>query len=123
MKQLTRKLPRPGIGYEVFSSYSSLNSFSCRSLRISAISARTVSGVTICWLIGMVTPLILMLIGAPTEMKMSEAFFSAISSSSRFIAMVLPPRELACRQSPRSSSLMPVLARVFASTRLTITAQ
>ena len=98
---------------------------SCRSLRISAISARTVSGVTICWLIGIVTPLILMLIGAPTEMNMSEAFFSAISSSSRFIAMVVVPRDRACSaaQSPRSSSLMLVLARVFASTCLTMTAQ
>jgi hypothetical protein len=32
-----------------------------------------------------------MLIGAPTEMKMSEAFFSAITWNSRFIAMASAP--------------------------------
>ena len=31
-------------------------------------------------------PLILMLMGAPLDMKMSEAFFSAISWKRRFIA-------------------------------------
>jgi len=35
---------------------------------------------------GMATPLILILMGAPTDRKMSEAFLSAISWKSRFIA-------------------------------------
>jgi hypothetical protein len=37
------------------------------------------------------TPFSLMLIGAPTEMKMSEAFLSAITWNSRVIAGMLPP--------------------------------
>ena len=36
----------------------------------------------------MMVPLILMLIGEPAEMKMSEAFFSAISCSSFSMNMV-----------------------------------
>ena len=40
----------------------------------------------VCWLIGMAVPLILMLMGEPTERKMSEAFFSAINWNRRFIA-------------------------------------
>ncbi len=44
------------------------------------------------WLIGTATPFSLILIGAPTETKMSEAFFSDITWNSRFIAdMVRPP--------------------------------
>ena len=44
------------------------------------------------WFTGIATPLILMLIGAPTDRKMSEAFFSAITWNRRFIAdMVLSP--------------------------------
>src|SRR6185503_963954 len=45
----------------------------------------------IAWLTGMATPLILMLIGAPTETKMSEAFFSAMIVNSFFIADMTPP--------------------------------
>src|SRR5215208_2614517 len=41
------------------------------------------------WFTGTATPLILMLIGAPTEMKMSEAFFSDITWNSRFIADIV----------------------------------
>src|SRR5688572_9431836 len=40
----------------------------------------------IAWFTGTATPLILILIGAPTDMKMSEAFLSAITWKSRFIA-------------------------------------
>ncbi len=40
----------------------------------------------IAWFTGMATPLILMLIGAPTERKMSEAFLSAMIWNSFFIA-------------------------------------
>jgi hypothetical protein len=36
-------------------------------------------------------PYSLMLIGAPTEMKKSDAFFSAITWNSRVIAAMLPP--------------------------------
>src|SRR5262245_4605786 len=52
------------------------------------------SPVITAWLTGMATPLILMLIGEPTERKMSEAFFSAISWNSRFIADIWTPRNL-----------------------------
>src|SRR5574339_107334 len=38
------------------------------------------------WLTGIATPLILMLIGAPTETKMSDAFLSAMIWNSFFIA-------------------------------------
>ena len=41
------------------------------------------------WFTGMAMPLILMLIGAPTEMKMSEAFLSAMIWNSRFIADIV----------------------------------
>ena len=40
----------------------------------------------IAWLTGIATPLILMLIGEPTERKMSDAFLSAMIWNSRFIA-------------------------------------
>ncbi len=43
------------------------------------------------WFTGTAMPLILMLIGAPTERKMSEAFLSAISWNSRFIADIVFP--------------------------------
>src|SRR3954462_14395448 len=43
------------------------------------------------WLTGTDTPLILMLIGAPTEMKMSDAFLSAMIWNSRFIADICSP--------------------------------
>src|ERR1041384_7144632 len=75
------------------------------------------------WFTGTATPLILMLVGAPTDMKMSEAFLSAITWNSRFIADILSPLFLCLPQSPRSSSFRVVLARVFASTFLTMTAQ
>src|SRR5688500_1444580 len=49
----------------------------------------------IAWLTGTATPLILMLIGAPTDMKMSDALLSAITWNSRFIAdMSIPPQKL-----------------------------
>src|SRR6267142_6858033 len=73
------------------------------------------------WLIGMATPLILILMGEPTDRKMSEAFFSAISWNSRCIADMGIP--LGTGYSPRKSSLMLVFARVLASTCFTITAQ
>src|ERR1041384_3061150 len=75
------------------------------------------------WFTGTATPLILMLIGAPTDMKMSEAFLSSDLWNSRFIADILSPLFLCLPQSPRSSSFRLVLARVFASTFLTMTAQ
>ena len=76
------------------------------------------------WFTGTATPLILMLIGAPTVKKMSEAFFSAISWNRRFIADITASAAFVeWTQSPRSNSLRLVLARVFASTRLTMTAQ
>ena len=50
------------------------------------------SAVITVWLTGIATPLILMLIGAPTDRKMSDAFLSAMIWNSRFIAdMLLPP--------------------------------
>src|SRR5689334_4173662 len=53
------------------------------------------------WLTGTATPLILMLIGAPTDRKMSDAFFSAMIWNSRFIAdMPHPPK-------PVGASLIP----------------
>ena len=82
-----------------------------------------------CWLIGSVLPSILMWIGVPTVMKMSEAFFSAIRANSLSMiigrAAVERGRPQAARRwgQSRSSSLMLVLARVWASTFLTITAQ
>src|SRR6185503_7626368 len=45
----------------------------------------------IAWFTGTATPLILMLIGAPTDKKMSEAFLSAMTWNSRFIADIFPP--------------------------------
>src|SRR5258707_4293372 len=75
-----------------------------------------------CWLMGMAWPLILILMGEPTDRKMSEAFFSAISWNSRFI-VDMGTSPLRRRYSPRNSSLMLVFARVLASTCFTITAQ
>src|SRR5204863_4167845 len=49
---------------------------------------RTVSGSIGCVDTGVTTPLTLMLIGAPHEMKMSEACFSAISLNRRSRYMV-----------------------------------
>src|SRR5260221_12177557 len=75
-----------------------------------------------CWLMGMARPLILILMGEPTDRKMSEAFFSAISWNSRFIVdRGISP--LSRRYAPRNSLLMLVFARVLASTCFTITAQ
>src|SRR6185295_12822359 len=50
------------------------------------MSCFTLSAVIIVWLTGTAWPLILMLIGAPTEMKMSDAFLSAMIWNRRFIA-------------------------------------
>jgi len=44
----------------------------------------------ICWFTGTATPLILMLIGAPTYRKMSDAFLSAITWNNRLIADMVP---------------------------------
>src|SRR5687768_2189340 len=56
----------------------------------------------IAWFTGTATPLILMLIGAPTERKMSDAFLSAMIWNSRFIAdMPHPPTK------PVAASLIP----------------
>src|SRR4051812_4808426 len=56
------------------------------------MSCFTLSAVIRVWLTGTATPLILMLMGAPTEMKMSDAFLSAMIWNRRCIAaMVLPP--------------------------------
>src|SRR5690242_5063383 len=53
------------------------------------------------WLTGTDTPLILMLIGAPVEMKMSDAFLSAMIWNSRFIA------DICCPLVATSPSLIP----------------
>src|SRR5260221_6122883 len=46
----------------------------------------------IAWFTGIATPLILMLIGEPTERKMSDAFLSAMIWNKRFIADIwIPP--------------------------------
>jgi hypothetical protein len=65
-----------------------------------------------------------MWIGAPAETKMSEAFFSAINWNK--LVEDHAHDFLLCgglSDQPRSSSLMLVLARVCASTCLTMTAQ
>ena len=54
-------------------------------------AAARCSAVITAWLTGMAMPLILMLIGAPTDRNMSDAFFSAISWNSRFIADIVAP--------------------------------
>src|SRR6185436_19155483 len=103
----------------------------------------------ICWLTGMMMPRILIDTGAPAEMNRSDACFSAISlnkgvrnmlaSTFRYGAIVMlwndsygttvmgdsPVSRNAGHDSYGilSSSLMLVLARVLASTCLTITAQ
>src|SRR5882672_4265751 len=46
------------------------------------------------WLTGTAWPLILMLIGAPTETKMSDAFLSAMIWNSRLIADISSPLRL-----------------------------
>src|SRR6267143_5002855 len=81
-----RKAPTPWIATAVFSSISSSYSRAWRSVSTSYSSCLTVSEVMMVWLTGMATPLILMLIGAPTERKMSDAFLSAMTWNSRFIA-------------------------------------
>src|SRR6185295_15802480 len=92
----------------------------------------------ICWLTGMMMPRILIDTGAPAEMNRSDACFSAISlnkgvrnmlaSTFRYGTTVMgdsPVSRNAGHDSYGilSSSLMLVLARVLASTCLTITAQ
>src|SRR6267143_5825834 len=81
-----RKAPTPWIATAVFSSISSSYSRAWRSVSTSYSSCLTVSEVMMVWLTGMATPLILMLIGAPTERKMSDAFLSAMTWNSSFIA-------------------------------------
>ena len=81
-----RKAPMPSSATAVFSSISSSYSRAWRSVSISYSSCLTISEVMMVWLTGTATPLILMLIGAPTERKMSDAFLSAMTWNSRFIA-------------------------------------
>src|SRR5262245_41868065 len=57
------------------------------------------------WFTGMATPLILMLIGAPTETKMSDAFLSAMIWNSRFIADM--ELSLGVAAEPAPASLIP----------------
>src|SRR5258708_5171583 len=78
----------------VFISISSSYSLTWRSVRTSYRSWLTVSGVIMVWLTGTSWPLILMLIGAPTEMKMSDAFLSAMIWNSLFIADISAPLRL-----------------------------
>src|SRR5258708_33306231 len=89
-----RKLPTPSRAKAVFSSISSSYSLTWRSVSTSNRSCCTVSGVIMVWLTGTSWPLILMLIGAPTEMKMSDAFLSAMIWNSRFIADISSPLPL-----------------------------
>src|SRR6266853_542398 len=88
---LIRKLPTPCKVYAVFSSSVPSYSFFCLSSITSWRRARTVLVSIACWLMGMATPLILILMGDPTDRKMSEAFLSAISWNSRFIADMASP--------------------------------
>ncbi len=85
-KALMRKLPTPSREKAVFSSISSSYSLTWRSVRTSYSNCCTVSGVIMVWLTGTDWPLILMLIGEPTDRKMSDAFLSAITWNRRFIA-------------------------------------
>src|SRR5258708_2983833 len=93
-KALMRKLPTPSRAKAVFISISSSYSLTWRSVRTSYRSWLTVSGVIMVWLTGTSWPLILMLIGAPTEMKMSDAFLSAMIWNSLFIADISAPLRL-----------------------------
>ena len=81
-----RKAPTPSSATAVFSSISSSYSRAWCSLSTSYSSCLTVSEVMMVWLTATAMPLILMLIGAPTERKMSDAFLSAMTWNSRFIA-------------------------------------
>src|SRR3989304_3791794 len=64
-----------------------------------------------CWLIGIATPLILMLIGAPVDMKMSEAFFSDINWKRRFIADMV--RSSPCVATQGEDLTMSAMKRLF----------
>ena len=88
---LMRKAPTPSRAKAVLSSSSSSYSLIWRSLRTSYSRVWTASAVITVWLTGTALPLILMLIGAPTDRKMSDAFFSAISWNNRFMADMLAP--------------------------------
>src|SRR6266849_2023024 len=90
-KALMRKLPTPCKVNAVFNSSVSSYSFFCLSSITSWRRPRTVLASIVCWLMGMATPLILILMGAPTDRKMSEAFLSAISWNNRFIADIHIP--------------------------------
>src|SRR5688500_1184503 len=88
---LTRKLPSPGIGLEKLSSrsfsrvsiWAGFNISSQIFLHCSASIAWGFTGVGLPW--------ILIVIGEPAEMKMSEAFFSAISCRSFSMNMCVYP--------------------------------
>ncbi len=75
----------------MFSSISFSYSLIWCSLSTSYRSVLTASAFSTVWLTGIATPLILMLIGEPTDRKMSEAFFSAITWNNRFIADMCAP--------------------------------
>ena len=54
------------------------------------------SAVITAWFTGIATPCSLILMGAPTEMKMSDAFLLAITWNSLFMADMVPPRTVIC---------------------------
>src|SRR5512134_3855705 len=75
---LRRKLPTPWTGIPMFSSRESSSSRKCASVRRSASSETMAWGASRSWLIGTQTPLILIVIGEPTDRNRSEACFSDI---------------------------------------------
>ena len=146
-KMLTRKLPRsPPLGAK-FISYLGFEFLDLRlGHQLVADFLDLLRRRAIWLLIGITVPLILIWIGAPAVKNMSEACLSAISLNSgvdehggflvccgRFPGLVISRTRKLCplserlqsmnAQSLRSRSLMLVLARVLASTCLTMTAQ
>ena len=78
-----RKLPMPCTGRPMFSSRESSSSRKWASVRRSASRETIAWGASRSWLIGTQTPLILIVIGDPTERKRSDACFSAIRPNRR----------------------------------------
>ncbi len=76
-------MPMPCTGRPMFSSRESSSSRKCESVRRSASSDTIAWGARRSWLIGTHTPLILIVMGEPTERNRSDACFSAIRPNRR----------------------------------------
>ena len=117
--------PSPCTCTPTLSSPDASSSVRCSGVTTSEIKARTCAAVSCCSDIGTVVPWILNWTGAPLDKYTSEAWRCTIRRSTFSMLPDIARGDAAAVRGgqERSSSLMLVLARVCASTFLTITAQ